>query len=42
MTGMGGVAGEGGVNGDIGNTTEEEPLVPLDLNYLSTIGKEVC
>ena len=41
MAGMGGMAGEGGTNVEVGATVEEEPLVPLDLNYLSTVGKEV-
>ncbi len=41
MTGIGGVAGEGAMNGDMGSNVEEEPLVPLDLNYLSALGKEV-
>lgn len=38
----GGVATEGaGSGGEVGGTVEEEPLVPLDHNYLSTIRKEV-
>lgn len=38
---MGGVAGEG-VGGDMVTTVEDEQLVPLDLKYISGVGKEVC
>lgn len=37
-----GVGGEGGVAGDVANTVvEEDQLLPLDHNYLSTIAKEI-
>ena len=42
MAGMGGgVTGEEGVASDLGGTSEEEQFVPLDLNYLSSLRKEV-
>ncbi len=34
-------SGEGGGAGDVNRTSEEDQYVPLDLNYISTLGKEV-
>lgn len=41
MVGMGGVGAEGGATGD-SITAEEDQLIPLDLNYINVLGKEVC